>query len=110
MWTGYLMPSLLRTSWTTAEEDQLLSIATVHGAQDWLKISKEIDGRSPYQCFVHYQTVLADKNQVKNSRWSKDEDEILIELVDKFRIGSLIPWTKILEKMPGRYKSQIYNR
>lgn len=33
-----------------------------------------------------------------------------MQMVDKYRIGEVIPWTKIVPTMPGRYKAQLYNR
>lgn len=110
MWTGYLMPSLNRKTWTGDEEDKLLSLVNKYGAQNWSEIAKQLKNRSSYQCFVHYRTVLSERNEPKNTRWTKEEDKILMQLVDKYRIGNLIPWTKITSQMPGRCKSQIYNR
>lgn len=104
------MPSLNRKTWTGDEEDKLLSLVNKYGAQNWPEIAKQLKNRSPYQCFVHYRTVLSERNEPKNTRWTKEEDKILMQLVDKYRIGNLIPWTKITSQMPGRCKSQIYNR
>lgn len=104
------MPTLNRKAWTTDEEDKLLDAAKNFDAQNWTEIAKEVENRSPYQCFIHYQTIFADKHVEKNVSWTPEEDERLIENVEKFRIGSIIPWTKILEYMPGRQKSQLYNR
>lgn len=110
MWFGYLMPSLNRKAWNYSEDDQLLSIANMYLAQNWTEIARHIPNRSPIQCLVQYHTVLTEKNFMKNSRWTKEEDEHLVKMVEKYRIGNIIPWTKILETMPGRYKAQIYNR
>lgn len=110
MWTGYLMPSLNRKNWTADEEDKLLCLAIQYGAQNWPEIAKQLKNRSAYQCFVHYRTVLSERMETKNTRWTKDEDKNLMQLVEKYRIGNLIPWSKITSRMPGRCKSQIYNR
>lgn len=111
MWYGYLLPSLNRSPWTPEEEDRLLCIANIYSLQNWSAIAAEVGtSRSAYQCFVYYQTALADRNMIKNVRWTKEEDELLKQLVEKYRIGNIIPWTKISEKIPGRYKAQLYNR
>lgn len=104
------MPSLNRKMWTIEEEDQLLAAVAEYGPQNWTEISLFIENRSPYQCFVHYQTVFGQKAIQKNVPWTRDEDSQLIEYVDKFRIGNIIPWTKIAEMMPTRMRFQVYNR
>lgn len=110
MWYGYLMPSINRSQWSSTEEDNLLHYVNHYSVQNWPVIAQQFSRRSPYQCFVHYHAVLSEKNLPKNVRWTREEDEHLIEMVNKYRIGNIIPWTKILETMPGRYKAQIYNR
>lgn len=104
------MPSLNRSQWTPSEEDELLHFVNSYSMQNWSAIAKHLNRRSPYQCFVHYHAVLSEKHIAKNVKWTKEEDAHLIEMVEKYRIGDIIPWTKILESMPGRYKAQIYNR
>ncbi|XP_055306417.1 snRNA-activating protein complex subunit 4 [Sitodiplosis mosellana] len=110
MWYGYLMPTLNRQPWTPAEEDKLLNAANDFEHQDWAEIAKEVDGRSAYQCFVHYQTKFNPKHVQKNVRWTPEEDKKLLDFIEKYRIGNIIPWTKIMEKCPGRSKPQLYNR
>lgn len=110
MWDGYLKPTLNRSPWTLSEEDNLLNIVNLHSNQNWPAIAEHIKNRSPYQCLVQYCTVLSEKNMVKNMRWTEEEDAHLLEIISKYRIGDIIPWTKVLESMPGRYKAQLYNR
>lgn len=110
MWYGYLMPTLNRKLWTPSEEDKLLNAANLHDHQDWEEIAKLVGNRSPYQCFVQYQTKFNPKHLPKNVRWTPDEDQQLMECVAKYRIGNIIPWTKIMENCPNRSKTQLYNR
>lgn len=109
MWNGYLMPTLNRSPWTAAEEDKLLNAAIQFDGQDWSSISKELEHRSAYQCFVHYHARF-EKNVQKNVRWTQEQDHKLVECVEKFRIGNIIPWTKVMEHCTDRTKSQVYNR
>lgn len=110
MWFGYLMPTLNRKAWTPAEEDKLLNAAIKFSAQNWTEIAKAVENRSVYQCFVHYQTHFNNKSLPKNVRWTPEQDRELVACVEKYRIGNVIPWTKVMEKCPGRSKVQIYNR
>lgn len=104
------MPTLNRKSWTSAEEDKLLNAANDYDHQDWEEIAKEVGNRSAYQCFVQYQTKFNSKNVMKNVRWTPEEDKRLIDAVEKYRIGNIIPWTKIMEVCSTRSKTQLYNR
>lgn len=112
MWYGYLMPTLNREAWAPDEEDKLLNAAIKFSVQNWTEIAKAVPNRSVYQCFVHYQTHFNNKNTsaTKNARWTPEQDQQLMACVEKYRIGNIIPWTKILEKCPGRSKVQLYNR
>lgn len=110
MWFGYLMPTLNRKAWTADEEDKLLNAATKFSAQNWSEIAKAVENRSVYQCFVHYQTHFNNQSVPRNVRWTPEQDQQLMAYVDKYRIGNVIPWTKVMEKCPGRRKVQIYNR
>lgn len=106
------MPTLNRNAWAPAEEDKLLNAAIKYGAQNWSEIAQCVENRSVYQCFVHYQTHFNNKNAatMKNVRWTSEQDQQLVACVEKYRIGNVIPWTKIMEKCPGRSKVQLYNR
>lgn len=104
------MPTLNRKPWTPDEEDKLLNAAIEFGEQNWPKIAETLENRSMYQCFVHYRTVFSGKDSQRNVRWTAEEDEMLINYVDKYRIGNIIPWTKVMEHFIGRTKIQVYNR
>lgn len=110
LWNGYLKPTLNRNRWTNDEEEQLLQIVQDYNYQNWPEIAKHLSGRSSYQCFVHYQSVLAILHVQRNVRFTAEEDNLLMQTIEKYRIGSVIPWSTIVEKMPGRTKPQVYNR
>lgn len=112
MWQSYLNPSVNRREWTPDEEKKLLAATQEFEMQNWEEIAKNVPNRSAFQCFVHYRTVFNDHviQRTPFSRWTPNEDQQLIQTVEKYRIGNVIPWTKIMEKMHGRTKGQLYNR
>lgn len=110
LWNGYLLPHLNRKAWTKNEEDILYNAVDMYNQQDWISISKLVPNRSSYQCFVHYQHNLFDRNLLRNVKWTTDEDNLLIKTIEEFRVGTIIPWAKIVEKIPGRNRAQIYHR
>lgn len=110
LWNAYLMPTLNRNRWTKDDEEKLHKIVQKYNYQNWTEIAKNITGRSAYQCFVHYQSMMALMNIQRNVRFTPEEDRLLVQTIEKYRIGSVIPWSIVVEKMPGRTKCQVYNR
>lgn len=110
LWNAYLQPNLNRCKWT-AEEDDLLLNAIEHCVPlDWSKVATRMDRRSVYQCVVHYRTKLALPNAVNCGRWTAEEDALLLENVEKYRIGNEIPWSNVVANIQKRNKSQVYQR
>lgn len=110
MWNACLIPHLKRDQWTTEENELLVKAVEEFDCQNWKKISEKVPNRSKYQCFIHFQSNLASKLQLKVAKWSREEDEFLINSIEKYRIGTLIPWTRVIESIPSRSKTQCYNR
>lgn len=104
------MPSLNRKEWSPEEEDKLLAATQEFREQNWSEIAKRVENRSAYQCFIQYRTAFGDVGLPRHLRWTPEEDQQLMDTIEKYRIGNVIPWTKILDKMSGRSKLQLYNR
>ncbi|XP_050084129.1 uncharacterized protein LOC126570431 [Anopheles aquasalis] len=110
MWSNYLKPGIRRCNWESQEETLLEQACQEYGYQDWEKIAQRIDGRSPYQCLTHFQTNLSAMAKNAKMPWTAEEDQRLIDLVEKNRIGKVIVWNKVVENMPYRNKTQVYTR
>lgn len=110
IWDAYLRPSLNRQQWTAEEDDLLLNTMENCVPLDWVEVAKRMDRRSVYQCVVHYRTKLALPQQGNCGRWSAEEDALLLEMVNKYRIGNRIPWSNVETKIPSRNKQQVYQR
>lgn len=110
IWKGYLNPLLNRKPWTADEDAKLVEVVNAFNQQNWAAIAAQIDGRSAYQCLIQYRSVLSEKLKDKYVRWTPEEDSLLMEIIEKCSIGSVIPWSLVAEKTPGRSKSQVYNR
>lgn len=110
IWINNLMPSLNRSKWTEEEDELLLEAADQMNCQNWDAIAKKINGRSGYDCIIRYQGLISDQTILKHCRWTSEEDELLKEAVEKCRIGSFIPWSKVTDKLPMRSKMQAYHR
>jgi len=109
MWHNYLHPMIRKTKWTVDEDNKLKELVVKYKNQNWDAIAQELGThRSAYQCMFQYQTRLNDS--LRKSKWTEAEDNYLKEVVERCRFGSYIPWSKVAYYMPGRSKSQVFNR
>ncbi|NXP48526.1 SNPC4 protein, partial [Heliornis fulica] len=104
-WTKSVDPNLKKGFWTPEEDALLLAAVKKYGARDWYKIRTEVPGRSDAQCRDRYLKAL--HCDVKKGRWSLEEEEQLIELVQKHGLGH---WSKIASELPHRTGSQCLSK
>ncbi|KAI3454073.1 hypothetical protein Pfo_010736 [Paulownia fortunei] len=90
----------------TAEEDEILRMAVQRfKGKNWKKIAECFKDRTDVQCLHRWQKVL-NPDLVKGP-WSKEEDEIIIELVNKYGPKK---WSTIAQHLPGRIGKQCRER
>ncbi|NXF33648.1 SNPC4 protein, partial [Nyctibius bracteatus] len=104
-WTKSVDPSLRKGPWTLEEDAMLLAAVKKYGERDWYKIRTEVPGRSDAQCRDRYLKAL--HCDVKKGKWSLEEEEQLIELVQKHGLGH---WSKIASELPHRTGSQCLSK
>lgn len=89
----------------TQNEDILLAEAAVqYNEKSWNIIAQCVPGRTPRQCRDRWMNYL--KPNLKFDPWTKEEDELLISLVNKHGTH----WTKMISNFPGRSTNAIKNR
>ncbi|NWW26838.1 SNPC4 protein, partial [Falcunculus frontatus] len=107
-WQNWEHPSINKKEWTEEEIERLKQIAAKHNYLDWQTIAQELGtNRTPFQCLQKYQIYNKD---LKRKEWTKDEDQMLLELVQEMRVGSHIPYKKIAYYMEGRDSAQLIYR
>ncbi|KAH6783777.1 hypothetical protein C2S52_008736 [Perilla frutescens var. hirtella] len=90
----------------TAEEDEILRMAVQRfKGKNWKKIAECFKDRTDVQCLHRWQKVL-NPDLVKGP-WSKEEDEVIIELVNKYGPKK---WSTIAQHLPGRIGKQCRER
>ncbi|KFO82537.1 snRNA-activating protein complex subunit 4, partial [Cuculus canorus] len=108
-WQNWEHPSINKKEWTEEEIQRLKEIAAKHSYLDWQTIAQELGtNRTPFQCLQKYQINL--NKDLKRKEWTKDEDQMLLELVQEMRVGSHIPYKKIAYYMEGRDSAQLIYR
>ncbi|CAN1785181.1 Transcription factor MYB3R-1, partial [Linum perenne] len=90
----------------TAEEDEILRQA-VHRykGKNWKKIAECFKERTDVQCLHRWQKVL--NPELVKGPWSKEEDEIIVEMVHKYGPKK---WSTIAQHLPGRIGKQCRER
>lgn len=110
-WHVYLKPGINKSSWEAHEDLRLTDLAVKMNFEDWDVIAENLGtNRTAYQCFVHYHTQISTNQDYNKGKWTADEDNYLISVVNASKWGDYIPWAKVAAHMPKRTHSQIYNR
>ncbi|KAG9156103.1 hypothetical protein Leryth_023833 [Lithospermum erythrorhizon] len=90
----------------TPEEDQILHQAVERfNGKNWKKIAECFKDRTDVQCLHRWQKVL--NPELVKGPWSKEEDEIIIQMVNE--IGPK-KWSTIAKALPGRIGKQCRER
>ncbi|XP_061560563.1 transcriptional activator Myb isoform X2 [Phycodurus eques] len=111
-----------KTRWTREEDEKLKKLAELHGADDWKLIasllsvslrnatktsrhSRHSGNRTDVQCQHRWQKVL--NPELIKGPWTKEEDQRVIELVQKYGAKR---WSVIAKHLKGRIGKQCRER
>ncbi|XP_023371960.1 snRNA-activating protein complex subunit 4 isoform X2 [Otolemur garnettii] len=107
-WQNSEHPSINKQEWNGEEVEQLKVIAASHGHLEWQKVAEELGtGRSAFQCLQKFQQ---HNKALKRKAWTEEEDRMLTQLVQEMRVGSHIPYRRIVYYMEGRDSMQLIYR
>ncbi|XP_046409545.1 snRNA-activating protein complex subunit 4 [Neodiprion fabricii] len=111
MWNVFLHPDINKSKWKKAEDMDLKKLAENYNFQNWDLVAEKLGtNRTGYQCFIRFNTNFRNNMLNRNSFWSKEEDQKLIDAVNGLRTGNFIPWGEVAKLMGQRRKQQIYMR
>ncbi|XP_063079193.1 transcriptional activator Myb [Engraulis encrasicolus] len=94
-----------KTRWTREEDDKLKKLVEHHGTEDWKVIASFLPNRSDVQCQHRWQKVL--NPELIKGPWTKEEDQRVIELVQKYGPKR---WSVIAKHLKGRIGKQCRER
>lgn len=94
-----------KTRWTREEDEKLKKLAELHGSEDWKLIASLLTNRSDVQCQHRWQKVL--NPELIKGPWTKEEDQRVIELVQKYGAKR---WSVIAKHLKGRIGKQCRER
>ncbi|KAM7395515.1 hypothetical protein PAMA_007000 [Pampus argenteus] len=94
-----------KTRWTREEDENLKKLVELHGSEDWKLIANLLTNRTDVQCQHRWQKVL--NPELIKGPWTKEEDQRVIELVQKYGAKR---WSVIAKHLKGRIGKQCRER
>ncbi|PRQ17796.1 putative transcription factor MYB-HB-like family [Rosa chinensis] len=91
--------------WTEKEDKLLVELVRKFNGSNWKQIAAGIPGRSDVQCLHRWQKVL--NPEIIKGYWTKEEDDCIIKLVEKYGARR---WSVIAKFLPGRIGKQCRER
>ncbi|KQK06987.1 transcription factor MYB3R-4 isoform X2 [Brachypodium distachyon] len=92
-------------NWTLEEDDILRKAVQTYNGKNWKKIAECFRDRTDVQCLHRWQKVL--NPELVKGPWSKEEDDIIIEMVNEHGPKK---WSTIAQALPGRIGKQCRER
>jgi len=90
-WQNRLHPSINKeTKFSPKDVENLHRAISQSPDLDWVKISKEVPGRTALDCCRYYSRYMKSKQP-----WTPEEDRLLISLVERFRVKNVIPYNQV---------------
>ncbi|KAK2114375.1 hypothetical protein P7K49_008641 [Saguinus oedipus] len=94
-----------KTRWTREEDEKLKKLVEQNGTDDWKVIANFLPNRTDVQCQHRWQKVL--NPELIKGPWTKEEDQRVIELVQKYGPKR---WSVIAKHLKGRIGKQCRER
>jgi len=96
------------TPWSQNEDELLMKLSNIcyypnRRKIHWKKVATYFSCKSPSQC---YRRFLAINPNIKKGKWTKEEDELLLSLIDQFGKS----WSFISKIIKNRSSAQIRMR
>uniref|UniRef100_A0A8C9T957 Transcriptional activator Myb n=1 Tax=Scleropages formosus TaxID=113540 RepID=A0A8C9T957_SCLFO len=97
--------SVGKSRWTREEDEKLKKLIEHHGSEDWKLIASFLPKHTDVQCHHRWQKVL--NPELVKGPWTKEEDQKVIELVQKYGPKR---WSIIAKYLKGRIGKQCRER
>ncbi|CAM8982733.1 unnamed protein product [Rhodiola kirilowii] len=102
-WQKVLDPSLVKGPWTKEEDQKIIELVSLNGANKWTNIAKHLPGRIGKQCRERWYHHLDPA--IKKENWTQEEELTLIHAHQIY--GN--KWAELTKFLPGRSDNAIKN-
>ncbi|CAG9857601.1 unnamed protein product [Phyllotreta striolata] len=107
-WHIYLHPLINKGDWSKEEQDRLAKAAEKYQLRNWDAIADEL--RTNRTGYIVAKRYFSTVEVGKKGEFSPKEDKKILELVEKYRTGSKIPWCRIARHFKHRSRNQLHHR
>ncbi|MDR2807198.1 MAG: SANT/Myb domain-containing protein, partial [Puniceicoccales bacterium] len=110
-WRYVLKPKLGEKFWTEDENQRLIKAVEKYRDSDelpWKEIAEALPDKQCWQCWHQLMCVL--KPKLGEKFWTEDENQRLIEVIEKYRDSDELPWKEIAEALPGKQRWQCWHQ
>lgn len=104
--TSARKPGIVPKMWSAQEDTLLRNAIAKYGEKSWKLVAQEVPGRTYIQCLQRWKKAL--KPGLRKGHWSEEEDEKLLELINKFSPN--LDWATIAKSVEGRSAKQCRER
>ncbi|XP_042504206.1 uncharacterized protein LOC122081242 isoform X2 [Macadamia integrifolia] len=94
-----------KEGWTEKDDEILTKAVEYFKGKNWKGIAEFFPGRTDVQCLHRWQKVL--NPELVKGPWTKEEDDCIIELVERYGCKK---WAVIAKSLPGRIGKQCRER
>lgn len=109
VWHILVHPEINKSDWTADESKELQTVAKRYNYQNWDLIAESLGtNRTGFMTCLHYYSKL--NTRFRRSKFTPDEDKLLLEVVNVYKTGFSIPWAKVVQHFSDRSRHQLYHR
>ena len=74
--------SVERQTWSTEEDQLLMSTVNTHGYENWALIASFITGRTARQCHNRWNYTI--NPNMNRSEWTEHEDKVILHMFEQY--------------------------
>jgi hypothetical protein len=103
-WRKAADPTIVRGSWSSQEDQTVITWVAAHGATQWATLALQLPGRIPKQCRERWVNHLDPA--IKHDSWRPEEDHVIVAAIQQ--IGN--KWADIANLLAGRTSNTVKKR
>ncbi|KRX87823.1 snRNA-activating protein complex subunit 4 [Trichinella pseudospiralis] len=86
-----------RSEWTSEEVEKLTTLAEQNEGKNWNHIARELQNlyTKRMDSMLKFFVFFCCFSKLNLNKWEEEEDKLLLEIIDSFRVGNVIQWRAV---------------